>query len=191
VRQPGIVTAREPRYDPSLPKRADDPMRPVPEISAPQQKILDAIAWMNSIGIAEPEQVAVAFLAGYTYGAGAFNNLRGSLRTKGLVEYRGSRIRLTEEGLHASRWPGEPLTNEELHRRVMDILPGPEQKLLRVLLDCFPRALTNEELAEKSGYAVDSGGFNNPKGRLRSLGLIDYPQPRHAVAAALLFPEYE
>jgi hypothetical protein len=37
-------------------------------------------------------------------------------------------------------------------------------------------------------FATKSGGFNNPCGRLRSLGLIDYPAPGHAVASGVLFP---
>lgn len=57
------------------------------ELSGPEQRILNAIGWMKSIGIEEPEQVAVAFLAGYTYGGGAFNNPKGRLRSLGLVEY--------------------------------------------------------------------------------------------------------
>ena len=89
---------REPStYHPSLRSRSMD-QAARDAISGPQQRVLDAIAWMNSIGIDEPEQVAVSFLAGYTFGAGAYNNIRGSLRTHGLVEYRGTRIVLTEEG---------------------------------------------------------------------------------------------
>lgn len=33
------------------------------------------------------------------------------------------------------------------------------------------------------------GAFNNPRGRLRSLGLIEYPQPGFVVARPLLFLE--
>ncbi len=72
--------------------------RPENGLSGPEQRIIDAIAWMESIGIDEPEQTAVAFLAGYTYGGGGFNNPRGALRTKGMVDYRGDRIALTEAG---------------------------------------------------------------------------------------------
>ena len=89
------------------------------EITNPEQRILDAIAWMESIGINEPEQTAVAFLADYRYGGGAFNNPRGALRTKGLVEYRGNNIALTEEGRLVANAPETPLTTEELHKRVL------------------------------------------------------------------------
>lgn len=159
-------------------------------LAGPEQRILDAIAWLEQIGITEPEQTAVAFLAGYTYGGGAFNNPRGALRTKGLVEYRaGDRIALTDDGRAHARLPDAPLTSDELHRRVLDRLPGPEQRLLRPLLDVYPDALSNEDLAERAGYTAGAGAFNNPRGRLRSLGLVEYPQPGHVVARGILFVE--
>ncbi len=158
-------------------------------LTGPEQRILDALAWMTSIGIEEPELTAVAFLAGYTIGGGAFNNPRGALRSKGLIEYRGDRLALTDAGREAANWPESSLTPEELQRRVLDRLPGPEQKILRVLLDVYPKALDNETLARRAGYEPGGGAFNNPRGRLRSLGLIDYPQKGHAAAEPLLFLE--
>lgn len=168
-------------------RRAPAPASDGP-LSGPEQRILDAIALSESIGITEPEQTAVAFLAGYTYGGGGFNNPRGALKTKGLVEYRGSRIALTEEGRALSNTPDAPLTNQTMRDTVMSILPGPEQKLLGPLMDAYPEAMSNAELAAASGYTEGSGGFNNPKGRLRSLGLIDYPSSGYARAKDLLFP---
>ena len=158
--------------------------------TGPEQRILDAIAWLNAIGVETPNQVAVSFLAGYSYGGGAFNNPRGRLRTDGLIQYVGSeRIMLTEAGRAVARLQEVALTAEELQRRVMDRLPSPEQRLLRPLLEVYPKALSDEDLAARAGYTAGAGAFNNPKGRLRSLGLIDYPSPRHAVALPLLFFE--
>jgi hypothetical protein len=159
-------------------------------LSGPEQRLLDAIAWQNALGIEEPPQVAVAFLAGYTYGGGAFNNPRGSLRTKGLVDYRaGDRIALTPAGKKRAHAPEADLTIEELHRRVLSVLDNPLQRLLKPLLDAYPNALGDDELAPLAGYKPGVGAFNNPKGRLRSLGLIEYPQPKHSVASGVLFPE--
>lgn len=156
-------------------------------LSGPEQRILDAIAWMESIGVMEPEQTAVAFLAGYTFGGGGFNNPKGSLRSKGLLEYRGDRIALTEGGRGLAHSPDVTLTTEELHKKVLDRLPGPERKLLAVLLERNGEEITNEELAERSGYTFGSGGFNNPRGRLRSLGLIEYVPGGKVKARSLLF----
>jgi uncharacterized protein len=158
-------------------------------ISNPEQRILDAIAWMNSIGITEPEQTAISFLAGYSYGGGAFNNPRGALRVKGLVGYLGNRIKLTPSGSMQARYPEEVLTIQELQRRVLERLPGPEKKLLEVLLAIYPESTTNEELAARAGYAPNGGAYNNPRGRLRTLGLIEYLGGGQVKAKSLLFLE--
>lgn len=160
------------------------------ELSGPERRILDAIAWLDSLGIQEAEQTAVAFLAGYTYGGGGFNNPKGRLNTRGFVTYiSGNKIALTDEGRARAQLPGTVLTAEELQRKVLERLPGPERKILQVLIDHYPNAVTNEDCAAESGYTAGGGGFNNPKGRLRSLGLIDYPERNYAVAKPLLFLE--
>lgn len=156
------------------------------EITGPMQRILDAIAWLESIGIYTPKQVAVAFLAGYSYGGGAFNNPRGALRSAGFVEYAGDAIRLTETGKQVANYPAVPLTVAELQRHVMNVLPGPHEKILTVLLGKYPNPISKDECAALAGYAT-GGAFNNPLGRLRSMGLVEYPQPGYVVAASLLF----
>ena len=158
------------------------------ELNGPEQRILDAIAWMEHIGVTEPEQTAVAFLAGYRYGGGAFNNPRGRLRQTGLIEYVGKQVKLTEAGRDLANFPDIEPTAEGLQNMVMSRLNGPEQRVLQPLLDSYPESISNDNLADAAGYAAGAGSFNNPKGRLRSLGLIDYPQPGHAVARDILFP---
>ena len=148
------------------------------ELTNPEKKILNALAWLESIGVNEPEQTAVAFLAGYTAGGGAFNNPKGSLRSRGYIEYRGRNLALTESGRSEAKIPDQPLTTEELHKKVLDVLPGPEKKLLEVILRTYPDDISNEDLAFQAGYQVNGGAFNNPRGRLRSLGLIEYRQGR-------------
>lgn len=178
-----------PRSFAGLEKREEVIAKPG-NLSGPEQRIVDAIAWMESIGVAEPEQPAVAFLAGYAYGAGSFNNPRGRLRQTGHVEYLpANRIRLTDAGRAAANAPAAPATQAELHERILGRLPGPEQRLLRPLLSAYPASMSNPDLAAAAGYVVGAGSFNNPRGRLRTLGLIEYPSPGHCVARALLFPE--
>jgi uncharacterized protein len=167
-----------------------DPEASNGEVTGPMQRILDALAWLESIGVQEPDQPAVAFLAGYTTGGGAYNNPRGRLNQLGLIRYLpGDRLALTDAGRQVANAPAAPLSTEELHRRVLERLPGPEQKLLRVLLAAYPNPVTNEDLAAQAGYEPGGGAFNNPRGRLRSLGLIDYPDRGLVVAKPLLFLE--
>ena len=197
VLEDALKVARTPPRAPlSLPiaqkqeqKRAQTPnpeVSPVDGLSGPEQRILDAIAWFQSIGNFEPLQTAVAFLAGYTYGGGAFNNPRGSLRTKGLVEYKGDSICLTVAGQGWAKVPQSPLTVGEMQGHVLGILPGPEAKILAMLISFDGRPVEKIQLAELCEYKI-GGAFNNPLGRLRSLGLIDYPGKNQARALPFLF----
>lgn len=169
------------------------PRSPIPingnsDLTGPEQRILNAIAWLNSIGVQDPEQAAVAFLAGYTIGGGAFNNPRGRLNQRGLVEYLpGERIRLTVDGAQLAQAPDTPLDAEEIQQRILERLPGPERKILSVLIQ-EREGLPNDELAARAGYADGGGAYNNPRGRLRSLGLIEY-QSGKVVPKSLLFLE--
>lgn len=180
TRQPAPQSSARPPVRPApIPQRRAAPTTTQVEgdLSGPEQRIINSIGWLESIGVVDPEQTAVAFLAGYTHGGGGFNNPRGALRTKGLVDYvGGNKIGLTDAGRALAQIPDEPLTTEELHQKVLSVLPRPEQRILKPLLEAWPAVLSNEQLAELSGYTNGSGGYNNPRGRLRSLGLIEYVQ---------------
>lgn len=171
------------------PPIAEKPQTNTPNegISGPEQRILDAIAWQESIGVDHPEQTAVAFLAGYKVGGGAFNNPKGSLRKKGLIEYAGSTLALTAEGRSMAHVPEGELTTEALHEKVLARLDGPQQRILKPLLEAYPNGLSNEELAQASGYELGGGAFNNPKGRLKTLGLIEYLPGGQSKAKDILF----
>lgn len=164
-------------------------------LSGPQQRILDAVRWFEAIGNKEPAKEAVAFIAGYRPGGGAFANPLGQLRNQDgkhpwppLIEYGNGTVRLTPEGRKLANKPQAPGTTTELHRMVLERLSGPEERILEPLLRCYPKSMDKDTLAEKSGYSVGGGAFANPLGRLRSLGLIDYPERGQVVAMPLLFP---
>ena len=157
------------------------------ELTNPEKRILNAMAWLESIGVTEPEQTAVAFLAKYTVDGGAFMNPRGKLRVKGLISYNGSKLSLTQAGRLLAEAPDETLTTEELHRKVLSVLPNPEQRLLKPLIERYPEDMSHEELAELSEYTFGAGAFNNPRGRLKTLGLVEYTQKGRIKAADLLF----
>lgn len=185
--KPVTTTKTAPSPSAPMPRRERNASPPAEGITNPEQRILDAIAWFESIGITEPRQEAVAFLAGYTFGGGAFNNPRGRLNTRGFVSYRGKSISLTDEGRQYANAPSQALTKEDLHSQIMNVLPRPHQAILSRLLDLYPDPVGKEALSEMVGKR--GGAFNNPLGRLRSIGLIDYPEPGMVVANSFLFME--
>jgi hypothetical protein len=69
-------------------------------------------------------------------------------------------------------------------------LGGPEGKILRELIAIYPDSISKEELGAKLNYTnVRSGGFSEPVGRLRSLGIAVYPEKNVVRAADWLFLE--
>jgi hypothetical protein len=166
------------------------PPAPRDGLSGPEQRILDAIAWMASIGVPEPDQAAVAFLSGYSGASnGAYKNPRGALNQRGLVRYvPGGAIALTSAGAAIANQPEAIASLEQLHARVLSKLGGPEQRILRRLLEVYPKPLPNDRLAMDAGYSdASNGAYKNPRGRLRTFGLIDY-RDGGVVARDVLFP---
>lgn len=78
---------------------------------------------------------------------------------------------------------------EQTHGRIQQLVIDPEGEFftLRPLLESYPEPLSYEDLAAAAGYTAGAGAFNNPRGRLRSLGLIEYDPPGHARARSILF----
>jgi hypothetical protein len=185
VRRPATAPPAS-RVAPARPRTST----PAPDgLGGPHVRILGAVAWLEAVGVTPAQNVAVAFLAGYRPSGGAFNNPKGALRTMGLLDYPSpGLIELTDEGRAVAEPPQVPRQLTAFHAMVLAKLPGPEQRILRPLLDCYPNAMDVQDLAAASGYSQNGGAFNNPKGRLRTLGLIDYPRQGWAVARDVLFP---
>jgi hypothetical protein len=163
-------------------------------LTSPQQRVLDALAWWESIGVDGPDKGQVGFIAGYRVGknvGGTFGNILGQLRSTGLIGYPApNAATLTAEGRKIARQPAEAPTTEALQRAIHDRLDSPESRVLSALIDAYPEDLTKQECGARSGYTVGEnvgGTFGNILGRLRSLGLIEYPSPGRVVALPVLF----
>lgn len=162
-----------------------------PTSGGPEQKILNALAELEQLGVRQPDRVQVAFLAGYTnIGSKGFKNAAGALRTAGHITYPSDgTIALTEIGQERATYERRPSSAAEVQDRVMELLGGVHSKILKPLLDHHPRPLERTYLAERTGYGnVGSKGFKNALGRLRSLGFVEYPNAGQVRASALLFP---
>lgn len=177
----------------NLPAETEIDEPPSPErqkVTQSQRRVLDAIAWFAFLRIDEPSKIQVAFMAGYKAGSGTVNNTFGSLRSASLVTYpAGGRIALTDQGRQIAKRPSRRATNDELHRAVYARLSGPHQKILQELVAAYPDPIGRDELAGRTGYTAGTGTFNNYLGKLRTLGLIDYPRSGQVRAEDVMFVE--
>jgi hypothetical protein len=114
----------------------------------------------------------VAVLTGYAIRGGGFNNALSRLRSLTYIEGRDT-LTITQVGMDAvENW--EPLpTGPALLDYWLGQLPKAERAILEVLTQEYPRSLSKEDVAERAGYEVRGGGFNNAVSRLRTLELID------------------
>lgn len=161
-------------------------------LSGAAQRILDALAELEVLGVRDAPRVQVAFMAGYTnLTSKGFTNAIGSLRTAGHIDYPGpGTMTLTETGLSLANASAAPRTSKELQDRLVNMLGGANGRIVRELVSVHPNSLPREVLAERAGYSnLTSKGFTNAIGRLRTLGFIDYPQPGQIKAQDLLFLE--
>jgi hypothetical protein len=162
---------------------------PVEGVSRSQQRILDSLAALEGMGIAQPskEQLALWCEVSPTSG-GYFNNL-GALRSLGLIEYPSSGVvALTPEGRNVAQ-PSEPLTVEQMQDSLYRKVGASKAAILKALVEIYPEPIAKDELAERIGVSPTSGGYFNNLGSLRTLGVIDYPAPGAVAALPVLFLE--
>lgn len=202
----GALSRREvsPRESSTRPRKSLPPSRkPAPaaagagggdDLTGPQQRVLDALAWLEAVGFPRPTKIQTGFIAGYRVGkrvGGTFGNILGELRSAGLLDYPSpGTAELTDAGRALAQFPDIEPTTRGLQEAIYEKLDGPERRVLEVLVQHYPAALSKRDVGEEAGYTVGDrvgGTFGNILGRLRSLGLIDYPSPGEAVALPVLF----
>lgn len=161
-------------------------------LPGPEQKILNAVAELEVLGLHPADKIQVGLLAGYTnVRSGGFSEPLGRLVVAGhVVSPAVGQLAITESGRALAVTPAAPTSPEEMQARVLAKLTGPEQKLLGALLRHYPHAVTKDVLGAECGYTnIRSGGFSEPLGRLNTLGIIRTPARGMVVAAPFLFLE--
>lgn len=156
-------------------------------VTGPQQKVLDAIAWLESSGVMQPTKQSVAAMAGSKM-SGTFANKLGGLRSAGLIDYpRPAHVTLTDAGWSLAKPPDDAATLDEIHERWLDTLSAPQGDILQHLIDIYPKSIDKGALALETG-STQSGTFANKLGRLRTIGAAEYPRPGRVRATDILFP---
>lgn len=183
---------------PSAPPRAraPQPRAPAPaadgdvQITPARQRILDALAMLEVIGVRTPSKTQVALFAQASPKSSGYTNNLGALRTAGLIDYLApGTASLTAGGRAAADAQRAPSTVDELHAFVAQLVGPAKARLIEQLVAVYPESLSKAELADRAGASPTSSGYTNNLGGLRSLGLVDYPTPGRVAAQPVLFLE--
>lgn len=177
--------------------RSAAPARPKPaarasgngsaEVTAPQQKLLDKLAWLEEHGLHPAPKETLAAVAGVSPTSGGYFNNLGALRSGGFIEYpTPGEVGFTEEG-RAIATPSDD--RRPVHEHWLDVVTPPQRAILEALIARHPEAIEKDELAGEIGVSPTSGGYFNNLGRLRTLGAIAYPQRGHVALTRHVMPD--
>lgn len=190
--------AAKPRSDAAQsPRPANSRPRPAPSttvesngqaVPPARQRLLDGLATLESIGLEAPNRSQVALWVGVSPKSSGYANNLGALRTSGLIDYpAGARVSLTAAGRALAAEPEAIADDQELHARIRALISPARWRLLEPLIDVYPEALAKDDLAAAAGVSALSSGFANNLGAMRTLGLIEYPQPGTVAATDTVF----
>jgi hypothetical protein len=144
---------------------------------------------VHLIGLDSLHKVQIAAIAGVSPSSGSFANNLGRLRTLGLIDYpQSGQVAFTAAGKKAARAPDAPPSVNDLHRAWLGLVTGPQARILERAIGAYPDGISKEDLALAVDVSATSGSFANNLGRLRTLGVIDYPSRGMVRAHDLLFP---
>jgi hypothetical protein len=148
------------------------------KITATQQRILDAIAWYESIGNFLPSTLQVGAIALIDTTGGHFSNTVGPLSSNGLVQRGAGTISLTDEGRKYARLPEHISSLADYHdmlrqrvRRAKSA-SGKTLHMLDAIINRGGEDITAGEIGMEVGIDHTGGHFSNTIGPLGTLGLI-------------------
>jgi hypothetical protein len=188
-----------PQSAPTKVERQPSEPRPVAErvetdgqIDAASQRIVDALAELEDIGVRPATRVQVAILSNYSTlagGTGAKNV--GTLVAAGLVAIAGAGLlELTDEGRARTNRSGESLSLSDLHDRLLRRLEDGERRIMKHLIEIWPSEAARDDVATATNYSTLSGGTGaGYVGKLVNLGLVKIPRKGFIRASELLFPD--
>lgn len=166
------------------------PQRMAEGISGPQQRMLDALAWLKWCGVNEADKPRLAMLADISVKSSGFKANLSALSSGGYINRNGDRISLTNAGHSVANKPSGQPTNQVLHDAIRQRVSAPQWKMLERLIHLYPRQCPKEFLATNTDQSITSSGFKANLSVLSSLGFIVRERGSDDVAAApILFVE--
>lgn len=149
-------------------------------INSTQQRILDALAWFESVGNPQPSTLQVGAVALIDSTGGYFSNMVGPLSASGLIDRGNGTITLTDAGRKIARVPDNISTLADYHSmlcervRKLKNAGGKTVEMLQVIIAQGPKGeITTEEIGQQVQVDHTGGYFSNLIGPLGGLGLIE------------------
>lgn len=150
------------------------------------QKILDAVAWGQMLlKMDAVDRGIIAWVNGNSPKSSGFQNDLGAMRTRGLLRYpAGGVVALTEAGANLANKPKSAPTKAQLFDMVKSSL---EPRFCKILDTVYSyRRASRATIAEHLGLSEKSSGFQNDLGKLRTLGLLEYPEAGYVSLGKIL-----
>ena len=116
-------------------------------------------------------QVAIA--TGYSAGSGGFNNALSELNQKGFI-LRSGKLQVNPDAMEEIIQAVGGIQHQDYNiETYKNNLGKCERQIYELLLSQPKHEFAKHEIAEKTGYSGESGGFNNALSRLNTLELIE------------------
>jgi hypothetical protein len=165
-------------------------IEPAAGVSRPQQRMLNALANLEALGLTPAPRNQIAALSDQSPRSSGFEKNMSTLRSSGYIRYPNSdSMELTDEGRQIAQADAGGTTLAEIHAGWREIVSGPQWRMCQALIGVYPDAMERAALAAESSQSVTSSGFEKNLSTLRTLGLIAYPSSSEAVATELLMPK--
>lgn len=115
----------------------------------------------------------IGIRAGLSSKSGTFSTYLSKARSSGWIDGRGT-VRITAGGLTAlGRYDPLPTGQALLDHWLRELGDSGASRLLRVIADAYPRAISNAEAGELANLSPASGTFSTYLSKLRTLELIE------------------
>jgi len=157
-----------------------------PGLRAGERRMLEVLGRSHP---ARRSRAQIGTLSGFTPSGGTFSAYWSTLRRCGYVQEGADGLALiTGAGLAClgARGPLQPLTTEETLAMWRAALRAGERAMLDELVRAHPKALTREDLGERTGFTASGGTFSAYLSTLRRNGLADVDGDEVRAGSALL-----
>jgi hypothetical protein len=172
------------------PRASSRASEPRSDLKKGQQKILNALAELETIGVDQATRHQLGMVAGYNLTGGTGAQHIADLGALGLVELPDKGVvRLTDDGRAAADAADAPTTLEELHERVLRKLPEGQRRIAEYLISIYPESISRAELGAAVNYNLTGGTGAQHVADLVTVGAARIPGSGKVVAGDLLFPE--